>query len=551
MDAKLTVGLLLAASVLSACGGGSSGGTPGGTETKTEPEVTYTPYPCDQTLYQQTDRLRIYHVMTEAFIDGDTNRGYGIGYGPSHHNGDIQGITDSLDYIQSLGMNAIWLTPVFESVQDAGQPDNVTRLDATGYFGSNYFAIDPNFGSLEQARTLVDEAHARGLYVFFDGVFGHHKTNAPEYASPNGLTLSGQGPHYADSLTTTQLSTFPVDLDFMKEVATYWIRELKIDGWRLDVANEVPVGGWGEIRQLVEETSQSVTYQMNGETVNPLGYMVAEIFDGSGDKVRSHGYGTAELPGVCSALDFAMRYQLVQTLAAEESGRGAPYPSQLNLGWQLNSANPDYAHPNLFVTNHDLVRLGDLIQRAGLEEEYFERHRAVYSFVAAYSGPITLYYGDEIGDEVPGFAETNDVCNGIDVMCDDHVARTSGKIEGLPLDETRTPFTASTEQAALRDYIRQLMLMRDAHPALYSGERVPLLAENATGLYADLKVADSEQILYLLNADSTAHEATFEASQLANATSLTNLLTGQTVTVSGSVTLPIAAVTGEFWLVNN
>ena len=59
--------------------------------------------------------LRIYQVMVESFIDGDPNHDYNDGYGTSHHKGDLRGIIQSLDYIKSLGMNAIWLTPVFDS----------------------------------------------------------------------------------------------------------------------------------------------------------------------------------------------------------------------------------------------------------------------------------------------------------------------------------------------------------------------------------------------------------------------------------------------------
>ena len=63
--------------------------------------------------------LRMYQVMVESFVDGDPTRNYNAGYGTSHHKGDIRGIINSLDYIKSLGMNAIWMTPVFDSY--AGQ----------------------------------------------------------------------------------------------------------------------------------------------------------------------------------------------------------------------------------------------------------------------------------------------------------------------------------------------------------------------------------------------------------------------------------------------
>lgn len=128
------------------------------------PEVSN--YACQTNVLKQSNQLRTYQIMVESFVDGDTSIGYSTGYGTSHHNGDLQGIIDSLDYIQSLGMNAIWLTPIFESEAIDGQDDWADRLDATGYYATDYFTIDPHFGDLETARTLVEEAHRRGLYVF-------------------------------------------------------------------------------------------------------------------------------------------------------------------------------------------------------------------------------------------------------------------------------------------------------------------------------------------------------------------------------------------------
>ncbi|WP_025506348.1 alpha-amylase family protein, partial [Vibrio parahaemolyticus] len=177
---------LLALSVmgaLSACnssGGDSNSSTP----------LPDTSYACQANVMTQSNQLRTYQIMVESFVDGDASIGHGTSYGTSHHNGDLQGVIDSLDYIQDLGMNAIWLTPVFESEAIAGQDHWADRLDATGYFATDYFEIDPKFGDLATAKTLVEEAHKRGLYVFFDGVFGHHK-NGLIKPSPSGLLPSG------------------------------------------------------------------------------------------------------------------------------------------------------------------------------------------------------------------------------------------------------------------------------------------------------------------------------------------------------------------------
>lgn len=325
-----------------------------------------------------------YQIMVESFVDGDSSIGHGIGYGTSHHKGDLQGIIQSLDYIQALGVNAIWLTPIFESQPIAGQDHWADRLDATGYFATDYFKIDPRFGDLATAKTLVDEAHKRGLYVFFDGVFGHHKQGLIK-PSPSGLLPSG----------SNDPVDYPDSLAFYKEVATYWIKELNIDGWRLDQAYQVPLEDWVQIRKAVEQTSQSVTYiNADGVEVNPLGYMVAEVWKGELDIVRE-AYGEAQAPALCSAFDFPMRYRMVETLAVNESGVGRRGAQWLNNGFMTHDQYPAHAQPNLMLGNHDLVRFGDLLQRGGLaqpnEVDYWRRHKAAFAFLVAYTGPITLY----------------------------------------------------------------------------------------------------------------------------------------------------------------
>ena len=105
-------------------------------------------YQCNPQMMEESNHLRIYQIMVESFVDGDNSIGHGTGYGPSHHNGDLQGIIDSLDYIQSLGMNAIWMTPIFESAPIDDQDHWADKLDATGYFATDFFKIDPRFGTL-------------------------------------------------------------------------------------------------------------------------------------------------------------------------------------------------------------------------------------------------------------------------------------------------------------------------------------------------------------------------------------------------------------------
>ncbi|WP_104034827.1 alpha-amylase family glycosyl hydrolase [Vibrio jasicida] len=514
--------------VLSACnssGGSDNGSTP-------LPDASYA---CQANVMEQSNQLRTYQIMVESFVDGDSSIGHGTGYGTSHHNGDLQGIIDSLDYIQDLGMNAIWLTPVFESEAIDGQDHWADRLDATGYFATDYFKIDPRFGDLETARTLVDEAHKRGLYVFFDGVFGHHKEGLIK-PSPSGLLPSG----------SSNPVDYPASLDFYKEVATYWVKELKIDGWRLDQAYQVPTDAWTQIRKAVDEASQSVTYtNVKGDQVNPLGYMVAEIWKGESE-IASDAYGAADDPALCSAFDFPMRYRVVETLAVNESGVGGRGVDWLDNGYQTHNQYPSHAQPNLMIGNHDLVRFGDLLQRGGLADvndaEYWQRHKAAFAFQAAYTGPITLYYGDEIGDQVDGFdaKEDNNTC-AVRGVCDDHVARSSAKIEGVTA-------TLDANQVDLKNYVKSLMTMRAAHPALYQGSRTNLVASN--GSYVDLKVSGDDQVLFALNTFESARNIVLTEAQVGSNQALVDLITNQQITPSnGQYQIPMSSLQGRFFKV--
>ena len=458
---------------------------------------------CDSNYNDYSDNLRIYQVMVEAFIDGDSNIGYGTGYGTSHHNGDLQGIINSLDYIKNMGMNAIWLTPIFDS-------EGSSPLDATGYFTRNYFRIDPKWGDFNKAKELVETAHAKGLYVFFDGVFGHHKGDVP--TSPNGNTPQGG----------TNPVSYPGSLPYYTEVATYWIKELKIDGWRLDQAYQVPVDAWRDIRKAVVETSNTVSYtNSEGQTVHPLGYMVGEIWKGEQD-IKDTGYGSEYNRGLCSNFDFPGRYSIVQTFAGEEhmaeNGKKDLPASTLEGVFTKQDIFPANVHPNLMLTNHDLVRIGDLLQRAGIAQpydaEYWLRHKAMFGFMAAYTGPITLYYGDEVGQEVANFEQMKNEKD----YYDDHVSRDSGRVDGFNNNETN-----------LRNYLTKLMTIRAQEPALYSGSRVHLQVGDSSTIYADLKQKDADTILYITNKSNNAQTVTVSTGQMQASGTLTDLIDGSSV----------------------
>ncbi|MBP5705932.1 MAG: hypothetical protein J6W76_01505, partial [Spirochaetales bacterium] len=335
--------------------------------------------------------LTIYQVMVSSFQDGDKSRGYNYAYGPQGAltKGDLQGIIDAADYIKDLGCNAIWMTPIFDS--SSGSQNEY--LNSTGYFTYDYFNIDPKFGTKDTFKTLVETYHNKGMYVILDGVFGHWGDGDAK-ASPTGKRPTRSHGQY-------KACDFPASLPFFEEVAQYWIKEYKIDGWRLDQCYQVGLGEhangdgdnsytgghnyWYEIRKAVEAAAD---YNKNkGETWGTLGYMVGEHWMGDASIIQkgSVAKGNADGYGLRSCFDFPARYKLVQAIATEESRE----KSGLSFGEALTYTYGTYQekgyvhdegyYPNLFVTNHDLVRLGNLINwkfsESPSSSNYWGRHR--------------------------------------------------------------------------------------------------------------------------------------------------------------------------------
>jgi pullulanase len=480
--------------------------------------------------------------MVESFVDGDPARNYNTGYGTSHHKGDIRGIINSLDYMKSIGMNALWLTPIFDSY--AGTPHqngNVdSKLDATGYYARDYFKIDPKFGSLADAQELVDEAHERGMYVLFDGVFGHHKGNL--IPSPTGKLPVNSSPGFVNWNSTASLA-------FYTEVATYWINELGIDGWRLDQAYQVPANRWDDIREAVEQASAQRA--VAGHEWGTLGYMVAELWR-TAEVITEEGYGTDANPVLHSAFDFPVRYGIVGVVGSEEneamSGRPASVIAESWAYGAHDNIYPDHAISNLMLGNHDLVRFGDLLQRADIanpgDAEYWARHKLAFTFQAAYTGPITRYYGEEIGDELPNYANrvTNNCANlG---QCDDHVARTSAKILGV----TVTTAQLSANQHGLLSFHADLMAIREAYPALSHGSRQHLYSDD--DLFLDLKTFGEQQIVFAMNVGDVPQQVRLSQSLFDGSTLFAwDLLAGERINLNqGFVDFSLAPLAGRYLL---
>ena len=454
-------------------------------------------------LVSDPNELRIYQVMVASFQDGDPSIGYTQMWGPDNQlkGGDLQGIIDAVPYIKELGCNAIWMTPIFES----GTGDE--KLDATGYFAMDYFNIDDQFGTMEKFDELVEVCHDEGIAVILDGVFGHNKGTVVPSPNRTGIKNPGITP---DTTNPVNYATNPNSIKYYSDVASYWITEHKIDGWRFDQCYQVSLGEnalgttsdkcntgghnyWYDIRKVVEEAAAS--NGTKGVDWGTLGYMVGEHWRGDASLIQKGTVapGNSKGYGLNSCFDFPAYYQVVQAFAQEydppksteniTTGLSYLYKTYDEKGYSCKEDDGTYEtyYPNFMLTNHDLFRIGDLINQKysdGFDsDDYAKRNMVLLAAQAAYSGPITIYYGDEIADHnattTSGWGK-------------DNVARSTGKISGF-----------SAREQKVHDWTQKCLYARANHEALWNGSNEQIIGEK--DFYVAKKVGGGETIYIAFN----------------------------------------------------
>lgn len=282
--------------------------------------------------------------------------------------GDLDGIIERLDHIASLGVDALYLTPIFSAPSSH-------RYDT-----ADFFSVDPDLGGNAALRRLVDALHERGMRLVLDGVFNHVGATWPPFVD---ALRNGRNSRYADwfyldegtyetwgdnvpSLPKLRTSE-PEVRELVCRVGRFWVQEFGIDGWRLDVANEVDHTLWKAFRRAVRE--------VNGEAL-----LFGEIWDGAMPWLRG------------DELDSVMNYPLRRALLGYAGGkiRGDGLLAALD---RLRAAYPEPMHGLLYnlIGSHDesrpLTTLGG--ERAALA--------VAAAMLYALPGIVSIYYGDEVG----------------------------------------------------------------------------------------------------------------------------------------------------------
>lgn len=364
------------------------------------------PYINEEDLYKAPEWVTEtvwYQIFPERFCNGtpgderdvlpwgsDAYDGYDKKFG-----GNLAGIIEKLDYIKESGFNGIYLNPIFESPSSH-------KYDTT-----DYYTIDPEFGDNETFGRLVKEAHKRGIKIMLDAVFNHCGFNHPFWQDvlKNGKNsryydcfyiIDPEKPYYTGELRNGQpqdcpkeelnYRTFaytqtmpkwntgnPIAREYLLDVAAYWINEYHIDGWRLDVSNEISHDFWRAFRKKVK-------------TIDPEVYILGENWDNSYPWLQGDQF------------DGVMNYEFTTPVwsffGTEEKGgmklHGKEFKEAIS---SLLTAYPKHVTNNLYnlLDSHDTERILHVVQ--GNQDIA----KLAYIFLFTYPGTPCIYYGSEIG----------------------------------------------------------------------------------------------------------------------------------------------------------
>lgn len=437
-----------------------------------------------------------YQIFPDRFANGDPDNDppnvQAWGSPPTiwdFQGGDLRGIIQRLDYLLDLGINAIYLNPIFHSTS------------THRYNTRDYYIIDPKLGSLADFRALLDAAHRNGIRILLDGVFNHCGRGFFAFAD---LLENGENSPYKDWFHTKH---FPLDAytpgeaenylawwkfkslpkfntanpqvrKYIFDVARYWI-EQGIDGWRLDVPNEIDDDSfWEEFHLAVK-------------SVNRDAYLLGEIWTPDPRWANDKHFD--------GLMNYPVRDALLRLL----------YAGTLDMPHFVEKVEgllKTYPRENVYAMyvplgSHDTERLFTKVERSA------EKTKLAFLFQFAYPGAPAIYYGDEIGLE----GEKDPDCR-----------------RAFPWDQ-------KDWNVELRHWVKTLIALRKQHPALRRGDFQRLFMDDSNGRYVFARTLGEEKIVVALNAGPHVQKVDVPTTSLGwqDGRSLHGLLDNQQYTVAG------------------
>jgi neopullulanase len=453
----------------------------------------------------------IYFVLPDRFENGDPRNDTGgirggrlqHGYDPTHkgfyHGGDLRGLINRLDYIQGMGVTAIWFAPIFKNKPVQGGPGEESA-GYHGYWVTDFTTIDPHFGTEAEFREFVDAAHARGIKVYMDIIANHTADvitytegaaqnfpyrsiadypdggytpivpaaerdikvpawlNDPQYYHNRGnSTFFGEDSIYGDFVGLDDLATGnPRVIQGMIDIYGSWIDRFGIDGFRIDTARHVNPEFWQAFNPAMMERARAAGIP------NFTIFAEAAIEDPDPGSIARF----TRVDRYPAVLDFAFQATVRATVSRNE---GPALFDRLFMGDDLYDGGQAQARTNpTFVGNHDMGRIGTFLREGNPranDAEMLARARLANAMMFTLRGAPTVYYGDEQGFVGDG----NDQAAREDMFPSRVASYNDNDLIGTNATTATSNFDTSHP---LYRQIAELARIRSATPALRRGRQV-------------------------------------------------------------------------------
>jgi len=452
-------------------------------------ELTQTPAASEGTEgFPWWNEVVFYEIFVRSFRDSD---GDGIG--------DFNGITEKLDYLQGLGIKGLWLMPINPSPS------------YHGYDVTDYYAVNSDYGTMDDLKRLLDEAHKRDIKIIMDLVLNHTSAQHPWFQS--SLASEGEyrdwyvwsetdpgnlGPwgakawyparngqyYYAifwDQMPDLNYNT-PAVREESKKIASFWLEDVGIDGFRLDAVRYL-----AEDEKLADASANHLFLEEWGNyyrSVDPKTFTVGEAWTDNAN-VKKYVDSNAELD---SAFNFDLS-DAILTALNESNNTGLRFILQTTV-----RDFPEQDNSN-FLTNHDMPRL---MNQLSTDKE--QKAKVAAGVLLTAPGIPFLYYGEEIG--MSGTKPDELIRTPMQWTSEEGAGFTDGTPwEAINSDYTTVNVAAQTgEASSILEHYRSLIQLRNEHPALRIG-RTYVAESNSNKLVSYLRASREETVLVVINLD--------------------------------------------------
>lgn len=468
------------------------------------------------------DEAVIYFAVTDRFFDGNAENNEGVNKDGSlsYHGGDFVGLTQKLDYLQDLGVNTIWITPIVENSNTTTTKDGEV-IESTGYHGywaSDFTTLNSHLGTEEEFSALISEAHKRGMKLMVDVVLNHSgyadETTGfdPEEYFNNILVNEETGemiPMLRDASNTVSGDDVYASLaglpDFVTENEAVrdqliewqvdWVEKYGIDFFRVDTVKHVDAETWQAFKN--ELTKVDPDFKMIGEYAGN-GYTSSQLGIGGMDSLLDFDFNDQAQSFVTGNLSS------VETFMA---GRNAAINNTSTVG--------------AFLSSHDEDGLVyKLINQNGLtEEDALNKFKVAAALQLTAKGQAVIYYGEEIGlygaDNYPYQTNRYD----------------------FDWDEAKSQ--ASDDNSMLNHYKKLLAIRSDYKELLARGTRNVVAVDDKAGYDVFSRTYGKDSLYVGLNIKDEAQEVTFAVDGKAGDT-YKDLYSGKTYKVASDKTVTVS-----------